>query len=105
MRKIIITIAREFGSGGSAIGQETADRLGIEYYDRKIIDEAAKISGFSENFIQRTEENVGSFLYNIAMNTAFGTGFYGNAKDLLSLDTQVFLAQQEEYISLQKSHV
>lgn len=41
MSKIIITISREFGSGGHAIGQEVANRLGIEYYDQKIIDEAA----------------------------------------------------------------
>ena len=103
MSKIIITISREFGSGGHAIGQEVANRLGIEYYDQKIIDEAAKISGFSENFIQRTENNVGSFLYNIAMSTAYGTGFYGSAKDLLSLDTQVFLAQQDAIHKLAKN--
>ena len=46
MEKRIITISREFGSGGRFIGEETAKKLGITYYDKNIINEIAEKSGF-----------------------------------------------------------
>ena len=60
--KIIITISREFGSGGREIGRLVAKELGINFYDRKIIDLTAEKSGLSETFIANTEEKItGSF--------------------------------------------
>lgn len=56
--KIIITISREFGSGGRAIGQLVAKELGINFYDRKIINLAADESGLAESFIEGTDEKV-----------------------------------------------
>ena len=47
MEKRIITISREFGSGGRFIGEETAKKLGITYYDKNIINEIAEKSGLS----------------------------------------------------------
>ncbi len=76
MSKTIITIGREFGSGGRTIGKEVAARLGIECYDDKIIDEAAKISGFTTEFIQGIDEKARtSLLYNMVMSTAYGAPF------------------------------
>ena len=46
MTKRIITISREFGSGGRFIGEEVAKKLGIAYYDREIIGQIAEQSGF-----------------------------------------------------------
>ena len=48
MAKRIITISREFGSGGRFIGEETAKKLGIDYYDKDIIGQIAGQSGLSE---------------------------------------------------------
>ncbi|MDE5666805.1 MAG: cytidylate kinase-like family protein [Clostridia bacterium] len=48
----IITISRQFGSGGRTIGKLTAERLGIPCYDREIIEEVAKSSGFAKEYVE-----------------------------------------------------
>ena len=54
--KKIITISREFGSGGRTIGREVAKRLGYGFYDRELVEEVAKRSGFSQEFIEENGE-------------------------------------------------
>ena len=56
MTKRIITISREFGSGGRFIGEEVAKKLGIAYYDKNIINEIAEKSGLSPEYIQENAE-------------------------------------------------
>ena len=56
MAKRIITISREFGSGGRFIGEEIAKKLGIAYFDKKIINEIAEKSGLSPEYIQENAE-------------------------------------------------
>ena len=56
MKKRIITISREFGSGGRFIGEEVAKKLGIAYYDKKIINEIEEKSGLSPEYIQENAE-------------------------------------------------
>ena len=56
MTKRIITISREFGSGGRFIGEEVAKKLGIAYYDKNIINEIAEKSGLSPKYIQENAE-------------------------------------------------
>lgn len=56
MNKRIITISREFGSGGRFIGEEIAGKLGIAYYDKDIIDRIAEKSGLSPEFIKENAE-------------------------------------------------
>ena len=56
MTKRIITISREFGSGGRFIGKEVAKKLGIAYYDKNIINEIAEKSGLSPEYIQENAE-------------------------------------------------
>ena len=56
MAKRIITISREFGSGGRFIGEEAAKKLGIAYYDKNIINEIAEKSGLSPEYIQENAE-------------------------------------------------
>ena len=56
MAKRIITISREFGSGGRFIGEEVAKKLGIAYYDKDIIGQIAERSGFSPEYIQKNAE-------------------------------------------------
>ena len=56
MKKRIITISREFGSGGRFIGEEIAKKLGIAYYDKNIINDIAEKSGLSPEYIQEDAE-------------------------------------------------
>ena len=56
MKKRIITISREFGSGGRFIGEEAAKKLGIAYYDKNIINEIAEKSGLSPEYVQESAE-------------------------------------------------
>ena len=56
MAKRIITISREFGSGGRFIGEEVAKKLGIAYYDKNIISQIAEKSGLSPEYIQENAE-------------------------------------------------
>ena len=56
MAKRIITISREFGSGGRFIGEETAKKLGIDYYDKDIIGQIAGQSGLSQEYIREKAE-------------------------------------------------
>ena len=63
MKKRIITISREFGSGGRTIGKRTAEALCIPCYDRELIQKLAVKSGFSEVYIEDTGESApGGFL-------------------------------------------
>ncbi len=88
--KTIITIGRQFGSGGKEIGIRVARELGIPFYDKELMKEAAKQSGLSEKILESFDERPKSLLYSIAMDSYIfslpGTG----AGD--SLEQQVYLA-------------
>ena len=69
MTKRIITISREFGSGGRFIGEEVAKKLGIAYYDKNIINEIAEKSGLSPEYVLENAElspKKGLFAYALA---------------------------------------
>lgn len=67
MSNLIITISREFGSGGRAVGSKLAQRLNIPFYDKEIIQMTAEKSGLSEEFLASAEEHSNrSFLFSIA---------------------------------------
>ena len=76
MNDLIITISREFGSGGRKIGEEVAKKLGINYFDKEIIDKAAQNSGLSPEFIEKEEQTFSnSILFNLATSGGqFGVG-------------------------------
>ena len=57
MKHRIITISREFGSGGRTIGKSVAQRLHIPCYDQELIETIAEKSGFSQDYIRRTGED------------------------------------------------
>lgn len=56
MRGRIITISREFGSGGRSVGKDVAQRLGVAYYDKELVKQVALETGFDEEFIEREGE-------------------------------------------------
>lgn len=71
MKTKIITISREYASGGGSIGKMTAEKLDIPCYDTEIIKETMKKTGISEAMIESTEQRVtSSFLFNLAMGVA-----------------------------------
>lgn len=89
----VITISRQYGSGGREIGEKLAKRLGIPFYDNDLITRAAKDSGFSVEAFENAEKKAtNSLLYSIAM----GMNAYGN-QDIgftqVSIDDQIYLAQ------------
>ncbi|MDE6568189.1 MAG: cytidylate kinase-like family protein [Lachnospiraceae bacterium] len=91
----IITLGRQYGSGGREIGQKIADHYGIPFYDNELITRAAKESGFAEETFAKAEDKAtNSLLYSLAM----GINVYGN-QDFgftgLSLDDRIFLAQSD----------
>ncbi len=57
MEKKIITISREFGSGGRTIGRQVAERLGIPFYDKELVEQIALESGFAPKFIEENGEH------------------------------------------------
>ena len=64
MKHRIVTISREFGSGGRTVGRMLADRLNISCYDSELIEKIALESGFSENYIKDNEDSThGRFMY------------------------------------------
>lgn len=94
MAKKIITISREYGSGGRQIGKLVAEKLGIPYYDRDIVRQVAEESGFSKEFIEKSGEDApttSSLLFNIA-NSAFNQSLLMGT-DPLSPTDRVFIAQ------------
>ena len=57
MEKKIITISREFGSGGRTIGRRVAEELGIPFYDKELVEQIALESGFAPKFIEENGEH------------------------------------------------
>ena len=89
----IITIGREYGSGGREIGRKLAEKLDIPFYDKELIAIAAEQSGICEElFYQNDETQPGSFIYSLVMGTyplMEGNTVYPN----LPMNHKIFLAQ------------
>lgn len=89
----VITISRQYGSGGREIGQKLAEKWGIPFYDNELISRAAQESGYTEAAFERAESRAtSSLLYSIAR----GMTSYGNQEmgfSHLSLDDRIYLAQ------------
>ena len=71
-KNFVITIGRQFGSGGRELGKLIAATFGIEYYDKELLQEAAKQAGMSTEFFERSDERAPSFLSGMF---AIGTGY------------------------------
>lgn len=89
--KTIITIGRQYGSGGRQVGKKLAEAYGIPYYDKEILKVAAKESGFCEELFENFDEKpTTSFLYSLVMDP-YSLGYNSNSFDL-PLNHKVFLA-------------
>lgn len=86
-KKLIITICREFCSGGMETGKKLAEKLNIDFYDKELISLAAKESGFTENIFENVDEKpTNSLLYSIAMGAPSLTGVFFQNNDFLTND-------------------
>ncbi|MCL2202005.1 MAG: cytidylate kinase-like family protein [Oscillospiraceae bacterium] len=94
MEKILLTISREYGSGGRKIGMALAAELGIPYYNDEIRTLTAQKSGLSEDFIAKSAENLpNTFLHNLnysAYSSYDSISFYD-----IPVTDKLFLAQSE----------
>ncbi len=89
----IITIGRQFGSGGHEIGEKLANHFGIQYFDKKLLSRAAKESGFCEEMLKNHDERpTNSFLYNLVMDT-YTFGYNSSAFVDMPISHKVFMAQ------------
>lgn len=89
----IITIGRQYGSGGREIGKRLAEEYGIKFYDKELLAEAAKKSGICEELFARHDERpTNSFLYSLVMDT-YSMNYTANGMLDMPLDHKVFLAQ------------
>ena len=92
--KVILTIGRQFGSGGREIGQKLAKALDIAYYDKELMALAAKESGLSEEFFKKADERASSGLsYAFSMGYSY-MGMFPTYADVLSND-RLFLYQRD----------
>jgi len=88
MKPVIITIGRQFGSGGHELGEKLAARLGIPFYDRALLSAAAEHTGLTKDMIESLDEQpTNSFLYSLSVGS-----FGFNSTVPLPLNNQVFLA-------------
>lgn len=90
----IITIGRQFGSGGHEIGQKLADRLGIPLYDNQLVSMAAKELEITEEAAQRADEaNLNTFLACYQANMLAYPDFISGSSYIYSLNEDVFRKQ------------
>lgn len=88
MSKTIVTISREFGSGGRYIGKQLAEKLGIPFYDKEIIAKVAEKTGYAKEFIEKSGEYASS-------SSIFSYAFVGRTSTGLSTDDYIFMAQRK----------
>lgn len=88
MEKKIITISREFGSGGRFIGKQLAEKMGIAFYDKDIIAKVAEETGFSEEFVEQKAEHSPS-------KNIFAYAFVGRNSAGMSIDDYLYTTQRK----------
>ncbi len=94
MKNTIVTISRQFGSGGKNVGEKLSKALNIPFYDKEIIKQSSEDSGISESFFENTENTgISSLLYGLST-----TGTYFD----LPIDVKVYLAQSKSIKDIAK---
>lgn len=91
--KRIITISREFGSGGRTVGKKLAERLGIAYYDKELIEKVHSETGFSKEFIEEHGEYSPS-------KSIFSYAFIGRDINGVSMNDHIWNAQRKAILEI-----
>lgn len=98
--KYVITIGRQFGSGGRELGRRLAERLGIKYYDKELLLEAARKAGVNPEFFERSDERFPSFLSGLFSFALGYSSFNLYAGSSSISDEQIYKAQSDFIRSL-----
>ena len=115
VNRYIITIGRQFGSGGREIGQKLSERLGIAFYDKELIRLASKQSGLKEEFFERVDEQKHFSLFPgiLGLRTSLTDDFFSNyylsneslfriqsevMKNLAALGPCIFVGRCADYV-------
>lgn len=92
-QKMVITIGREFGSGGREIGKKLADQFHIGFYDKELLDIAANESGISKELFESNDEKpVNSLLYSLSM-TPYSADTITGTTEMIPINSKLFVAQ------------
>ncbi|MCD7969841.1 MAG: cytidylate kinase-like family protein [Alistipes sp.] len=98
-KKIVITLGRQYGSGGRDVGKLLAEMLGIGFYDRKLIDEAARSSGLAADFFEEKDETAPTgLIHALSLGLGFTPGFSQEALFKIQSDTIKEIAGRESCI-------
>jgi cytidylate kinase len=100
-KKLIITIGRQFGSGGKAVADELGRRLGIPVYDSELITEAARKSGIAEEFFKQRDEKRRSLFIGLksGMDDEILFGIQSEAiRDLADKGSAIFVGRASDYV-------
>ena len=98
--KYVVTVGRQFGSGGREIGKLIAKGLGIAYYDKELLTEAAKSSGVNADFFEAADERTPSFFSSLwSFSTGYSSGAYFTGDTPLSNDS-IYKAQSNVLMEL-----
>ena len=102
-RRVIVTISREYGSGGRLVGEQVASRLGIAFYNRNLIDLTAKRSGLAEDYIVEWEERISSrFIWAPIVSTRGPAGgqqmrsYYSNEDRMFAIQSDIIREAAEK---------
>ena len=87
---ILITISREYGSGGHAIGKMIAEKLGIPFYDKNLVEMVAREGNFDESFVSKKEQSLNTSLYNMMLQD-----YEAPIEKSLSPEDLLFVAQSK----------
>lgn len=100
MSNQVITISREFGSGGRTIAREVAERLGYNFFDKALVERIAAESGYSKDFVERRGEDAtstSSFLFNLSRSGSGGyDGISGTSDKLYVIQHNIIKKLPEE---------
>ncbi|RHO80933.1 cytidylate kinase-like family protein [Clostridiaceae bacterium AF42-6] len=89
----MVTISRQYGSGGRYIGENLAKAMGVPCYDEKLIDMVAKESGFAQSFVaEKGERMTGSLLFNIASSLSFANNVF-STNNGVTLQDEIYFTQ------------
>ena len=100
-KKILITIGRQFGSGGKAVAEELGRRLGIPVYDDELITEAARKSGIAEEFFHKRDEKRRALFIGMksGMDDEILFGIQSDAiRELASKGSAIFVGRASDYV-------
>ncbi|MDE6403724.1 MAG: cytidylate kinase-like family protein [Muribaculaceae bacterium] len=99
--KYVITVGRQFGSGGRLIGQAIADELGIQYYDKALLVEAAKHAGINPELFERKDEKAPSFFSGLLpVNVGYSSSYSLYPGTSSISDDAIYRAQSDVIRSL-----